>query len=129
MDSVYVEANYKETQLDGIRAGQKVDVSVDAAGGRYYKGVVESIAPASGSQYSLLPPENATGNFTKIVQRVPVRIRVSGEAVKDGALRPGFSIVTYVDTKSVSDNSAPSAPGEAASKEIVAGETPANSRR
>ena len=123
MDSVYVEANYKETQLDGIRAGQKVDVSVDAAGGRYYKGVVESIAPASGSQYSLLP------NFTKIVQRVPARIRVSGEAVKDGALRPGFSIVTYVDTKSVSDNSAPSAPGEAASKEIVAGETPANSRR
>ncbi len=99
LDTVYVEANYKETQLDGIKPGQSVDVSVDAADGREFTGVVESIAPASGSQFSLLPPENATGNFTKIVQRVPVRVRVSGEAVTSGVLRPGLSVVTYVHTK------------------------------
>ena len=99
LDTVYIEANYKETQLGDIKPGQKVDVGVDAANGREFQGVVESIAPASGSQFSLLPPENATGNFTKIVQRVPVRIRVSGEAVKAGVLRPGLSVVTYVHTK------------------------------
>ncbi len=107
MDSVYIEANYKETQLDRIRPGQPVDVAVDAAGGRVYHGVVESIAPASGSQYSLLPPENATGNFTKIVQRVPVRIRVSGEAVRDHVLRPGLSVATYVNTKRLEDKDNP----------------------
>jgi membrane fusion protein (multidrug efflux system) len=100
LDTAYIEANYKETQLDSIRPGQPADVSVDAADGRVFHGVVESIAPASGSQYSLLPPENATGNFTKIVQRVPVRIRVDGEAIRDGVLRPGLSVVTYVNTKS-----------------------------
>ena len=99
LDKVYIDANYKETQLNPIRPGQPVEVSVDAAGGRTYQGVVESIAPASGSQYSILPPENATGNFTKIVQRVPVRIRVSGDAIRDGVLRPGLSVVTYVNTK------------------------------
>lgn len=99
LDTVYVEANYKETQLADIRPGEKVDVAVDAADGRRFEGVVESIAPASGSQFSLLPPENATGNFTKIVQRVPVRIRVSGEAVKAGVLRPGLSVVTYIHTR------------------------------
>ena len=99
LDKVYIDANYKETQLDPIRPGQPVEVLVDAADGRSYQGVVESIAPASGSQYSLLPPENATGNFTKIVQRVPVRIRVEGEAIRDGVLRPGLSVVTYVNTK------------------------------
>jgi membrane fusion protein, multidrug efflux system len=99
LDTAYIEANYKETQLDGIRPGQPAEVAVDAASGRVYRGVVESIAPASGSQYSLLPPENATGNFTKIVQRVPVRIRVEGEAIREGVLRPGLSVVTYVNTK------------------------------
>ena len=97
--TAYIEANYKETQLDGIRPGQPAEVTVDAAGGRSIRGVVESIAPASGSQYSLLPPENATGNFTKIVQRVPIRIRVEGEAIREGILRPGLSVVTYVNTK------------------------------
>jgi len=100
LDTVYIEANYKETQLDGIRPGQPANVAVDAADGRVFHGVVESIAPASGSQYSLLPPENATGNFTKIVQRVPVRIRVEGEAIREGVLRPGLSVVTSVNTKS-----------------------------
>ena len=99
LDTAYIEANYKETQLDSIRPGQPADVAVDAADGRVYHGVVESIAPASGSQYSLLPPENATGNFTKIVQRVPVRIRVDGDAIREGVLRPGLSVVTYVNTK------------------------------
>jgi membrane fusion protein (multidrug efflux system) len=99
LDTAYIEANYKETQLDHIRPGQPADVAVDAADGRVFHGVVESIAPASGSQYSLLPPENATGNFTKIVQRVPVRIRVDGEAIRQGVLRPGLSVVTYVNTK------------------------------
>jgi membrane fusion protein (multidrug efflux system) len=98
-DTAYVEANYKETQLDHIRPGQPADVAVDAADGRVYHGIVESIAPASGSQYSLLPPENATGNFTKIVQRVPVRIRVNGDAIREGTLRPGLSVVTSVNTK------------------------------
>lgn len=101
LDAAYVEANYKETQLDRIRPGQAADVSVDAAGGRIIKGVVESLAPAAGSQYSLLPPENATGNFTKIVQRVPVRIRVPEDALRAGILRPGLSVVTYVHTKGV----------------------------
>jgi membrane fusion protein (multidrug efflux system) len=99
LDTVYIEANYKETQLEHIKPGQPADVAIDAAGGKVFHGVVESIAPASGQQYSLLPPENATGNFTKIVQRVPVRIRVSREAVEAGVLRPGLSVVTYVNTK------------------------------
>ncbi|MGO9171748.1 MAG: HlyD family secretion protein [Rhodomicrobium sp.] len=99
LDTAYIEANYKETQLDRIRPGQPADVAVDAADGRVFHGTVESIAPASGSQYSLLPPENATGNFTKIVQRVPVRIRVRGDAIREGILRPGLSVVTYVNTK------------------------------
>ena len=103
LDTVYIEANYKETQLKGIQPGQSVDVAVDAAGGREFTGTVDSIAPASGSQFSLLPPENATGNFTKIVQRVPVRIRVSGEAVSSGMLRPGLSVATSVHTKAGAD--------------------------
>ncbi len=109
LSTAYVEANYKETQLDHIRPGQPADVAVDAADGRVYHGVVESIAPASGSQYSLLPPENATGNFTKIVQRVPVRIRVNGDAIREGILRPGLSVVTYVNTKGAGDAGSASA--------------------
>jgi membrane fusion protein (multidrug efflux system) len=105
LDTAYIEANYKETQLDGIRPGQTAEVTVDAAGGRSFRGVVESIAPASGSQYSLLPPENATGNFTKIVQRVPIRIRVQGEAIREGILRPGLSVVTYINTKGAGEPS------------------------
>ncbi len=108
LDTAYIEANYKETQLDRIRPGQPADVAVDAANSRVFHGVVESIAPASGSQYSLLPPENATGNFTKIVQRVPVRIRVDGEAIREGILRPGLSVVTYVNTRGL-DLAEPSA--------------------
>ena len=92
LSSAYVDANFKETQLESIRPGQKVDLAVDSFGGRVIPGVVASIAPASGAQFSLLPPDNATGNFTKVVQRVAVRIAVAPEALADGALRPGLSV-------------------------------------
>ena len=99
LDSVYVEANFKETQLGGLKPGQKVRLVVDAYAKQTIEGVVESVAPASGAQYSMLPPENATGNFTKIVQRVPVRIRVPAKVAKTGILRPGMSVVVDVDTR------------------------------
>lgn len=97
---VYVDANFKETQLGRLHAGQKVNVEVDAYPDEEFHGRVVSVAPASGSVFSLLPPENATGNFTKIVQRVPVRIELD-EAARDKAeLRPGMSVVATVDTRS-----------------------------
>jgi membrane fusion protein (multidrug efflux system) len=99
LDKVYVDANYKETQLDGIRTGQKVEVSVDAFGGKSVEGVVRSIAPASGAQFSLLPPDNATGNFTKIVQRVTVRVGFDDETIKANVLRPGISVVATIHTR------------------------------
>jgi membrane fusion protein (multidrug efflux system) len=100
LDRAYVEANFKETQLAKLKPGQPVELRVDALDGRVVEGRVESLAPASGSQFSLLPPENATGNFTKIVQRVPVRISVPAAVAREGALRPGLSVVVDVDTRS-----------------------------
>ena len=97
--SVHVDANFKETQLTHLRPGQAVRLAVDAYPEHDIKGTVQSIAPASGSVFSLLPPENATGNFTKIVQRVPVRIAVDPEALRQGLLRPGLSVVVDVDTR------------------------------
>jgi membrane fusion protein (multidrug efflux system) len=99
LDSAYVEANFKETQLGALKPGQRVSISVDAYSDRPIEGIVESFAPASGSQFSLLPPENATGNFTKIVQRVPVRIKVPPEVARAGQLRPGLSVVVEVHTR------------------------------
>ena len=99
LQSAYVEANFKETQLARLKPGQKVHFTVDASGSRGFDGTVDSFAPASGSQYSLLPPENATGNFTKIVQRVPVRIRVPASIAAEGVLRPGLSVIVDVDTR------------------------------
>jgi membrane fusion protein (multidrug efflux system) len=99
LQAAYVDANFKETQLDSIRPGQKVDLAVDSYGGRVVPGVVASIAPASGAQFSLLPPDNATGNFTKVVQRVAVRIAVAPEALAEGRLRPGLSVVASVHTR------------------------------
>jgi membrane fusion protein (multidrug efflux system) len=95
----YVDANFKETQLGGIKPGQKVDVSIDALDGQTIEGVVSSISPASGSQFSLLPPDNATGNFTKVVQRVAVRITFPEEVLKTTPLRPGLSVVATVHTR------------------------------
>jgi membrane fusion protein, multidrug efflux system len=97
--SVHVDANFKETQLGEIRPGQKVRIEVDAFPGVEIEGTVESVAPASGSVFSLLPPENATGNFTKIVQRVPVRIAIAPDVLSRGILRPGLSVVAKVDTR------------------------------
>ena len=99
LDSVRVDANFKETQLAKLRPGQRVEIEVDAFPGREFPGRVESIAPASGAQFSLLPPENATGNFTKIVQRVPVRIKVDPQVAEEAVLRPGMSVVVRVDSR------------------------------
>lgn len=103
LDSVYVEANFKETQLDGLKPGQKVSLTIDSMDGKKVEGVVQSIAPASGSQYSLLPPDNATGNFTKITQRVPVRIKVPADVAATGQLRPGLSVEADVNTRNEND--------------------------
>jgi membrane fusion protein (multidrug efflux system) len=99
LQSVFVDANFKETQLDAIRPGQKVDLAVDSFGGRVIQGVVKSISPASGAEFSLLPPDNATGNFTKVVQRIAVRILPSPEALASQALRPGLSVVATIHTR------------------------------
>jgi membrane fusion protein (multidrug efflux system) len=99
LTSAYVDANFKETQLGSIHPGQKVDVAVDAMGGKVVEGFVKSISPASGAQFSLLPPDNATGNFTKVVQRIAVRIALPPDALKDGAFRPGLSVVASVRTR------------------------------
>ncbi|SJZ54068.1 membrane fusion protein, multidrug efflux system [Enhydrobacter aerosaccus] len=99
LDDVYIDANFKETQLARIRPGAHVSILVDALPDVVLDGTVESIAPASGSVFSLLPPDNATGNFTKIVQRLPVRIRVAPEVAEQGALRPGMSVAAGVDTR------------------------------
>lgn len=94
-DGLFVEANFKETQIGRMKVGQPVEVRVDAFPDRIFEGVVESFAPASGSEFSLLPPENATGNFTKIVRRVPVRIGFRPGASLDG-LKPGLSAAARV---------------------------------
>jgi membrane fusion protein (multidrug efflux system) len=99
LDDVYVDANFKETQLAHLRPGQKVAISVDALPGQAIEGTVASLAPASGAVFSLLPPDNATGNFTKIVQRLPVRISVPPDVATLRLLRPGMSVVVSVNTK------------------------------
>lgn len=98
-DALYIDANFKETQIEHIVPGSKVRITVDAAKGRELEGTVESISPASGSVFSMLPAENATGNFTKIVQRVPVRIALPKDALGEGWLRAGLSTVVDVDTR------------------------------
>lgn len=99
LDDVYIDANFKETQLSRLKPGQPVNVSVDALPEHDLKGTVSSVSPASGSVFSLLPPDNATGNFTKIVQRLPVRIRLPAAVTDERVLRPGMSVVVSVNTK------------------------------
>jgi len=99
LDEVYVDANFKETQLARLQPGQQVSISVDALPGQTIPGTVASLSPASGAVFSLLPPDNATGNFTKIVQRLPVRIEVPADVATQRLLRPGMSVVVSVDTK------------------------------
>jgi membrane fusion protein (multidrug efflux system) len=99
LNDVFIDANFKETQLKRIRPGQPVTISVDAYGHRKFAGVVESISPAAGSVFTLLPPDNATGNFTKIVQRLPVRVRVPKDVARQNLLRAGMSVYATVDTR------------------------------
>ena len=99
LDQVYVVANFKETQLTHVRSGQPVELYVDSFSSTRLKGHVDSVSPASGLEFALLPPDNATGNFTKIVQRVPVKI-VLDDPRLNGLLRPGMSAVPTVNTKS-----------------------------
>jgi len=97
---VYVTANFKETQLTHVRAGEPVRLRVDTFPGAQLRGCVDSLAPASGLEFSLLPPDNATGNFTKIVQRIPVKIDLASRQTLIGSLRPGMSVEASIDTKS-----------------------------
>lgn len=108
---VYVEANFKETQIENIRVGQTATIVSDAYPGTEIEGRVESFSPASGQVFSLLPAENATGNFTKVVQRVPVRIAVPDDNALKGLLRPGLSVYVSVDTRSGDKQSAADAGG------------------
>ena len=96
---VWVEANYKETQLTKVVIGQTAEVEVDAFPDQRITAVVESVAPASGAEFALLPPDNATGNFTKIVQRVPVKLTLQVPAELAGKLRAGMSVEAVIDTK------------------------------
>jgi membrane fusion protein (multidrug efflux system) len=99
LDGVYIDANFKETQLRRIKPGQPVAISVDAYSGRNIEGTVESLSPAAGAVFTLLPPDNATGNFTKIVQRVPVRVKVPADVARENLLRAGMSVYVSVNTK------------------------------
>jgi len=99
LEQVWITANFKETQLEDMRVGQRVTVDVDAYGGREFNGKVDSIAAATGSRFSLLPPENATGNFVKVVQRVPVKIVLDAGQDADHLLRPGMSVTPTVYTR------------------------------
>ncbi len=99
LEDVWVTANLKETETADVTAGDPVDFTVDAYPGRHFAGHVESLSPATGARFSLLPPDNATGNFTKVVQRVPVRIRLDGQNDSERPLRPGMSVVVTIKTK------------------------------
>jgi membrane fusion protein (multidrug efflux system) len=104
--ATYIVANYKETQLTNVRAGQAVEIDVDMFPGTTAHGHVDSVAPASGQNFSLLPPDNATGNFTKIVQRIPVKITLDPGSPLAGELRPGMSVNPTIDTKARSQSTA-----------------------
>jgi membrane fusion protein (multidrug efflux system) len=99
LSDVWVTANFKETQLKSMRPGQSASVEVDALGGQEFKAHVDSIAAATGAKFSLLPPENATGNYVKVVQRIPVKIVFEPGQDPDHRLRPGMSVVPTVYTR------------------------------
>jgi membrane fusion protein (multidrug efflux system) len=109
LPKVWVIANYRETQMTRVRAGQPANVTVDAYPGHTMKGHVIAIAPASGSQFALLPPDNSTGNFTKVVQRIPVKIVIDDSDGLVDRLRPGMSVIATIDTR----REGPTATGEA----------------
>jgi membrane fusion protein (multidrug efflux system) len=99
IDEIWITANFKETQLASMRVGQPADIEVDAYRGRRHKGRVDSVAPATGARFSLLPPENASGNYVKVVQRIPVRIVLDTGQDPEHLLRPGMSVVVSVATR------------------------------
>jgi membrane fusion protein (multidrug efflux system) len=99
LDDVFIDANFKETQLRRLKPGQPVSISLDADSSREIEGTVESLSPAAGQVFTLLPPDNATGNFTKIVQRVPVRVRVPAAIARENMLRAGMSVYVRVNTR------------------------------
>jgi membrane fusion protein (multidrug efflux system) len=102
LQAVYVVANYKETQLTDVQPGQGVAIHIDTFPGTLVHGHVDSLAPASGQEFALLPPDNATGNFTKVVQRIPVKIEIDKNDPLLGRLRPGMSVEPTIDTKPIS---------------------------
>ena len=102
-EQLWVIANYKETQTFAMRPGQPVTIEIDALDGARLTGRVQRLAPATGSEFSVLRPDNATGNFTKVVQRIPVRISIDPDQPLSQRLRPGLSVVTHVDTSSDAD--------------------------
>ncbi|WP_024575945.1 MULTISPECIES: HlyD family secretion protein [unclassified Afipia] len=112
----YIIANYKETQLGNVQAGQPVDVEIDMFPGKAVHGHVDSLAPASGQEFALLPPDNATGNFTKIVQRIPVKIVLDSVDVD---LRPGMSVIPSIQTKATIEAGLKPATRQSAKSELV----------
>ncbi|WP_338465645.1 HlyD family secretion protein [Novosphingobium sp. ZN18A2] len=103
-EHLYIDANFKETQIGLMRPGQPVTIEVDALSGVEFHGHVESLTPGTGANFSLIPPQNATGNFTKIVQRVPIRISIDDGPESRKVLRPGLSVTVSVDTRSARDS-------------------------
>jgi len=99
LQNVWVVANLKETQVRNVAVGDPVEIRVDSYPGRTFRGTVESLSPASGARFSLLPPDNSTGNFTKVVQRIPVRIRIDQSSDDKHVLRPGMSVSVVIRTR------------------------------
>jgi membrane fusion protein (multidrug efflux system) len=98
-DDIYVTANFKETQMEHLKLNDKVDIEVDAFPDQNIQGIVQSFSGATGAKFSLLPPDNATGNFVKVVQRIPVKITMQGDSSIINRLRPGMSVKVVVHTK------------------------------
>jgi membrane fusion protein (multidrug efflux system) len=98
LNEIWVTANVKETRMGNVVVGDTVDFTVDSYGGQHFTGTVESISPATGARFALLPPDNATGNYTKVVQNVPVRIRITSPADSLHPLRPGMSVDVAITT-------------------------------
>ncbi|MDN3273880.1 HlyD family secretion protein [Frankia sp. RB7] len=120
-EGAYVVANFKETQLTHVRAGQRVEIEVDTFPGQVVHGHVDSIAPASGQEFALLPPDNATGNFTKIVQRIPVKIVLDAETQPAIELRPGMSVIPTIATRSAPTAQAATTPQATSKAKLVSG--------
>jgi membrane fusion protein (multidrug efflux system) len=120
-DGAYVVANFKETQLTNVKSGQAVDIELDMFPGRVVHGHVDSIAPASGQEFALLPPDNATGNFTKVVQRIPVKIALDAEHEPAVALRPGMSVIPTIATRSTAPTANAAVAPKAKNAKLVSG--------